>query len=208
MKKSLLIFVITCLAFSARAEIDLLKLQGQQKADFMHALESGDCTCGCGMKLWQCLVEDQTCPVSPGIAQSVFDRMIAGVANPNVSRLTSRQQTASSIDQQLVGAWIKRSSGGSGIYYENTVKMAFSADGRIAYGTGTVVSGGHAGFSIRDGGDNPTELGNWRVNKKNIVDVVWDDGTAANYPYEVFDYFGEPALAIDFGNGKTYFKSY
>lgn len=78
MNRTLLLISGIFLSISLHAEIDLSKLQGQQKEQFMKLLESSECTCGCGMKLSQCMLDDPTCPVAPRLAQTALDKFLAG----------------------------------------------------------------------------------------------------------------------------------
>lgn len=78
MNKILLLITGIFLTTSLHAELDLSKLQGQQKDQFMKLLNSSECTCGCGMQLSQCMLDDPTCPVAPRLAQTALDKFLAG----------------------------------------------------------------------------------------------------------------------------------
>ena len=41
-----------------------------EKATFVQVLAAEACTCGCGLTVHNCLLNDQTCPLSPGVAQT------------------------------------------------------------------------------------------------------------------------------------------
>jgi hypothetical protein len=41
-----------------------------EKATFVQVLAAEACTCGCGLNVHNCLLNDQTCPLSPGFAQN------------------------------------------------------------------------------------------------------------------------------------------
>jgi hypothetical protein len=41
-----------------------------EKATFIQVLAVQGCTCGCGLTVHNCLLNDQTCPLSPGVAQT------------------------------------------------------------------------------------------------------------------------------------------
>ena len=41
-----------------------------EKAAFVQAIGGEACTCGCGLTVHTCLLKDQTCPQSPGVAQT------------------------------------------------------------------------------------------------------------------------------------------
>ncbi len=103
---------------------------------------------------------------------------------------------------EIVGAWMRRSNYSSGIYIENVNKWVFSADGRVAWGSGAIIAGGTGSVSIRGGGDNPPDFGRWSV-KGDLLTINWDDGTKGEWSYFVFDYYGTPVLVLKSG-GSTY----
>jgi hypothetical protein len=41
-----------------------------ERATFVQVLAAEACTCGCGLNVHTCLLTDQTCPLSPGVAQT------------------------------------------------------------------------------------------------------------------------------------------
>jgi hypothetical protein len=41
-----------------------------EKAAFIQAIANEACTCGCNLTVHNCLLKDQTCPLSPGVAQT------------------------------------------------------------------------------------------------------------------------------------------
>jgi hypothetical protein len=41
-----------------------------EKAAFIQAIANEACTCGCSLTVHNCLLKDQTCPLSPGVAQT------------------------------------------------------------------------------------------------------------------------------------------
>ena len=204
-----LLLIGLCLTHLSLADdLTLLRLSSEQRNQLFSRLESSPCTCGCGMTVGQCLREDPNCPVSPEIARSMVNEVLGGSRDAGVrsSPVTQRAMTAGGLDQELVGGWIRRTAGGQGVYYENTLKLYFSADGQVAYGSGVILSGGGDLGSVRGGGDNPASLGRWKT-EGGAVHVSWEDGTYGHYPYEVFDYYGEPALMLMMNNSKMYFKS-
>ena len=192
-------------------DMTVLRMNDSQRSQLFNYLETNTCDCGCGFTIGQCLRDDPTCPISPKLARSAIQNILGGSAgstsNPTVTSPTKQSyRPAGKLDNSLLGAWVRRTSGGSGVYYENTLKMIFSPDGRIAYGSGTIVSGGTASASIRGGGDNPVDHGSWSVNGS-AIHINWDDGTKGDYDYEVFEYDGRPALMMVFNGSKRYFKS-
>ncbi len=105
--------------------------------------------------------------------------------------------------RELVGAWMNRSNASNGIYMESSSKWVFSADGTVAWGSGTVIAGGTAGVSLRGGGAGPVYYGHWRT-EGDALYLNWDDGTVEQRQFSVFDYDGRPALALT-ANGETYY---
>ena len=57
--------------------IDLTKLNDTQKKAVVQALLAEDCTCGCGLTLAICRLDDPTCPVSLPMAQAIVKQYSA-----------------------------------------------------------------------------------------------------------------------------------
>lgn len=112
-------------------------------------------------------------------------------------------QGQGNLAMELVGAWMNRRNASNGIYLETSSKWVFSADGTVAWGSGTVIAGGTAGVSLRGGGDGPVYYGRWRTEGETLY-LNWDDGTVEQRQFSVFDYDGRPALALT-ANGETYY---
>jgi thiol-disulfide isomerase/thioredoxin len=55
--------------------IDLAPLSPDRKAEVLKALNSEHCTCGCGLTLAQCRIDDPSCGVSLPIAQELVKKM-------------------------------------------------------------------------------------------------------------------------------------
>ncbi len=104
--------------------------------------------------------------------------------------------------KDIVGAWMRRSNYSNGIYIENRQKWVFAADGRVSWGSGSIVAGGTGNVSLRGGGDNPPDHGRWRI-EGDLLTIDWDDGTTGQWRYFVFDYEGTPVLVLKSG-GSTY----
>lgn len=51
--------------------LPLNQLTSTQKTAVINRLRAADCPCGCGMKMAECLIDDPTCPRSPGIARQI-----------------------------------------------------------------------------------------------------------------------------------------
>jgi thiol-disulfide isomerase/thioredoxin len=57
--------------------IDLSALSPEKRAKVLAALNSEHCTCGCGLTLAQCRVDDPTCTVSLPLAQDLFKKIVS-----------------------------------------------------------------------------------------------------------------------------------
>jgi len=58
--------------------IDLATLTPETRAKVLEALNSEHCTCGCGLTLAQCRVDDPTCDVSLPLAQALVTKISGG----------------------------------------------------------------------------------------------------------------------------------
>ncbi|MBC8290242.1 MAG: hypothetical protein H8E37_07985 [Planctomycetes bacterium] len=58
--------------------VDMRGLNARQQGMVLRILREEDCPCGCKMKLAQCRIDDQTCPVSPKLARQITDAARAG----------------------------------------------------------------------------------------------------------------------------------
>ena len=58
--------------------VDLSQLNAAQKKAAQRQLNEGECSCGCGLTVAQCLVNDSSCDVSKGIAKQVVDGLLSG----------------------------------------------------------------------------------------------------------------------------------
>ena len=58
--------------------VDLSKLTLAQKKAALRQLNEQKCTCGCSLTLAQCRINDTSCPVSPGLAQEIVEKVAAG----------------------------------------------------------------------------------------------------------------------------------
>jgi cytochrome c-type biogenesis protein CcmH/NrfF len=70
------------LANAARATelpgIDFSKLTAEQERAALRQLNEQKCTCGCGLTLAQCRINDTGCPVSVKLAQQVVEKIARG----------------------------------------------------------------------------------------------------------------------------------
>ena len=58
--------------------VDLASLTPEQKTTALKRLNAENCTCGCGLTIAQCRINDETCAVSPGLAEKVVAEVRAG----------------------------------------------------------------------------------------------------------------------------------
>ena len=58
--------------------VDLSKMSAAQRTAAIKALNAEDCTCGCGLTLAACRINDPDCVVSLPIAQKVAEKIAAG----------------------------------------------------------------------------------------------------------------------------------
>lgn len=57
--------------------VDLSGVPEAKRSEVLQALNSENCTCGCGLTVAKCRVDDPSCTVSPVIAKAIVDRVIA-----------------------------------------------------------------------------------------------------------------------------------
>ena len=117
------------IGISAQADLEFLRLTKTQQARAQQILEGTQCTCGCGMTVGQCLIEDQSCPVSPGIAKTI----LVNVAN-NGFAAPRRNQTSSL--QSDRGEWNQAISGKL-LVYVNTTGSSRTKECTWLYGDGS-----------------------------------------------------------------------
>ncbi len=91
--------------------VDLSGLTEEQKGLALKVLNETACTCGCGMRVAQCRVDDQNCPRSPVLARAIVDAVRRGeneagvraayeaVAGATKSRRTTSSPSAEEIVQ-------------------------------------------------------------------------------------------------------------
>jgi hypothetical protein len=56
--------------------VDFSKVPGEQKTYVLQALNEQTCTCGCGLTVAKCRVDDPACPISKPLAQSIVDDIL------------------------------------------------------------------------------------------------------------------------------------
>jgi thiol-disulfide isomerase/thioredoxin len=57
--------------------VDLSKVPEAQRATVLHALNSDGCTCGCGLTVAKCRIDDPACTISPPLAKAIVDKHLA-----------------------------------------------------------------------------------------------------------------------------------
>jgi thiol-disulfide isomerase/thioredoxin len=57
--------------------VDLSKVPDTKRAAVLQALNTDSCTCGCGLTVAKCRMDDPSCTVSPPIAKAVVERVLA-----------------------------------------------------------------------------------------------------------------------------------
>jgi hypothetical protein len=55
--------------------VDLTKLTPAKRTEAIKALNADDCTCGCGLTVAECRINDPTCSVSLPIAQKMVEKI-------------------------------------------------------------------------------------------------------------------------------------
>ena len=55
--------------------VDLSTLSSATQMEALKQLNTEKCTCGCGLTVAQCLVDDRTCTISPAIAKAIVTRV-------------------------------------------------------------------------------------------------------------------------------------
>jgi thiol-disulfide isomerase/thioredoxin len=63
-------------------DVNMKGLTAAQKTAVLKRLNSETCTCGCGLTIAQCRINDTTCPVSQKLAEQVVQEVKSGVAAP------------------------------------------------------------------------------------------------------------------------------
>jgi len=57
--------------------VDLSGVPEAKRSDVLQALNAENCTCGCGLTVAKCRVDDPSCTVSPVVAKAIVDRIMA-----------------------------------------------------------------------------------------------------------------------------------
>ena len=57
--------------------VDLSKVPGERRAEVLQALNSDNCTCGCGLTVAKCRIEDPNCTTSTPLAKAIVERTLS-----------------------------------------------------------------------------------------------------------------------------------
>ena len=167
MKKKLFFLTIVCNLFAApllHAELEFLRLDLQRQKQVHQILNEAPCTCGCNMTVGQCLIEDQSCPVSPGIAKDIIARY-SNVATGSQSSPAAAADTRGFRTDN--GKWHNRLAGKLLVYMKTTSVSRIKectwlySDGTLAVNTngGTFSGGGSVSISGANQGGGDGQCG-------------------------------------------------
>lgn len=88
-------------------ELTILRMSPEQRDGLLSYLDKNMCSCGCGMKIGQCLHEDPQCGVSPEMAReaiTAFSSMEASGAEDLQSQPSASDHRHESINQSQNGS--------------------------------------------------------------------------------------------------------
>jgi len=57
--------------------VDLSKVPGERRSEVLQALNSDNCTCGCGLTVAKCRIEDPNCTTSTPLAKAIVERTLS-----------------------------------------------------------------------------------------------------------------------------------
>jgi hypothetical protein len=103
------------------SKVSLRGLTTRQRAEALEMLREEDCTCGCGMKLAQCLVDDPNCPLSPRLGQHVASLAARNHSALSITRgVWYRQMVSRDVANADPGGFVKGTSrqNSNVVYYE------------------------------------------------------------------------------------------
>jgi len=75
-------------------KVDFTGLSAAQKTTALEILRDTGCTCGCGMKIAECRVNDKNCPRSPGLAAQVIAGVKAGTSADEIRKSMATPKAA------------------------------------------------------------------------------------------------------------------
>lgn len=82
--------------------VDFNSLTAAQKATALKILREHDCSCGCGMKMAQCRVQDANCSYSKGLASAVVEALKSGKSESDAIGAASASKWAHVQQQRLL----------------------------------------------------------------------------------------------------------
>jgi hypothetical protein len=76
-------------------DVDMKGLTPEQKQAALKRMNSETCTCGCGLTIAQCRINDTTCDISKHLAADIVKQVKSGQAAPAAPQPQARTQTSS-----------------------------------------------------------------------------------------------------------------
>jgi len=93
--------------------VDFSALSAKQKASVLKILREQGCSCGCGMKMAQCRVEDPACSYSTGLAATVIQAIKDGKTPDQAIQMASSSRFGANHENRLLEDPVKLSVAGS-----------------------------------------------------------------------------------------------
>lgn len=56
--------------------VDLTRVPESRRGEVLQALNSESCTCGCGLSVAKCRMDDPSCTISPPLAKAIVERVL------------------------------------------------------------------------------------------------------------------------------------
>ncbi len=164
--------------------IDISHLSNEQQVDVYKVLSGNNCTCGCGLTIAKCLVDDPTCEVSPKLAMAVIENIAPGksVSLPVSSGVKGLKSDQGKWYKEVVGRQLVYIYVGNGYREKEQICLCSNGTFQSSGQGGSISSLGSAAFS--DGG----RQGNWAVNG-DILTLAFSNGSAAKYKLSFYDGF-------------------
>ena len=168
----------------ALKRIDISHLTTKQQNQIIEVLNTQNCTCGCGMTITKCLIDDPSCDVSPNLAQVVVNAIVSGktVASSNNSKPNQLKSDNGKWYQEVVGRQLVYIYVGMGYREKYQIWLCSGGSFQSSGQGGSVSSLGSGAFS--DGGNS----GNWAVNG-NILTLAYASGETKNFTLSIHEGF-------------------
>ena len=93
--------------------VDFSALSAKQKASVLKILREQGCSCGCGMKMAQCRMEDPACSYSTGLASTVIQAIKDGKTPDQAIQMASSSRFGANHENRLLEDPVKLSVAGS-----------------------------------------------------------------------------------------------